>query len=591
MGARGLDRFRAVLGAITVTLAIGNWWLSIQAWTWLLRRDPIVGVAVTLVALLLAGALLRLSTVIDRAIWLTIWGLAGPWLLAGVSPLIGFLPLPPVWIVAAWVGLGTAAYFGWWTRTNQPSGLHRAHWASDTDLSPIVVPNPPADGLLLGLNRRSWLAVRPTQARKELGSLLVVGPTRSGKGLLATTQLLTWKHSVVINDIKGELFNATAGFRANLGPVFVIDPSGVGHRFDPLASRHGEDGLYSAAVSLLVDPDESDGKIFTQRAVAMLSSLFGAARAKRLPPLPFVREMVSKGLQAAAAEVELIDPTLSTQFLDVPYSLADFDNRFLQSAWGTLTARLRPLLTENVVKTLNGHDFDASDLLLSAKPVSVYLRWPERDLLALSPLVRLIWDSLIGELITIYDDRQGSGCQPVLLLVDEAGRAPIPTLADHATTVVGRGISLWLAVQSLSQLEAIYGRARSQVIKDNMESQIYYRPTDLSTAEYLEKRLGKVSGYAQSVTSNPDGQERSMGRSEQAIPLLTAQQLMQLGDDRVIVFHRGLPPITSLRVDWRYSPQLERKRQVAPPIAFGLPTVNDFRDPVSASASAAGYVD
>src|SRR5205823_11698471 len=92
------------------------------------------------------------------------------------------------------------------------------------------------------------------------------------------------------------------------------------------------------------------------------------------------------------------------------------------------------------------------------------------------------------------------GCKPVLLLVDEAGRTAIPSLADHATTVVGRGVSLWMAIQSLSQLEAVYGKARAQVLRDNMDSQVYYRPTDLATAQYLEHRLGKRSAYARSHT-------------------------------------------------------------------------------------------
>jgi type IV secretion system protein VirD4 len=591
MGARQLAWLRAPWLILAALLLLGNWVFALRVWLWLWRADLMIGLPLMLIGLLLAGAALRMSSVVRLDIWLISWSVTGPWLLVGVSPLFTFLPVPELWVIAFWALLGVSVYLGWWTHTSEPDGLHRARWATRGEITPIKSADLPTGGLLLGRDRASWLAVRPSANRKELGSVLVVGPTRSGKGLLATTQLMSWNHSVVVNDIKGELYNATAGFRASLGPVFVIDPAGVGDRFDPLASRLGEDGLYAAATSLLLDPDEGDGKIFSQRAVTMLSSLFGAARARGVPPLPFVRLVVGAGLKEAAATVQAIDPKLATRLLDGPYQSTDFDNRFLLSAWGTLTARLWPLLTENLVKTFNGHDLRPSELLLSPKPVSVYLRWPERDLLALSPLVRLIWDSLIGELITTYDGCQGSGCQPVLLLVDEAGRAPIPTLADHATTVVGRGISLWLAVQSLSQLEAIYGRARAQVIKDNLESQVYYRPTDLSTAEYLEKRLGKVSGYAQSVTANPDGQERSTGRSEQAISLLTAQQLMQLGDDRVIVFHRGMPPITSLRVDWRQSPQLERKRQFAPPIVSGLPTVNDFRDPVSVSASEAGYVD
>ena len=108
--------------------------------------------------------------------------------------------------------------------------------------------------------------------------MLVVGRTRSGKGLLATTQLLNWKHSAIVNDIKSELFNNTAGFRSSLGPVFVIDPGGVGHQFDPLASRQGEDRLYSAATSLLTEPNEGEGKIFTQRAFRCWQAYLGRPR-------------------------------------------------------------------------------------------------------------------------------------------------------------------------------------------------------------------------------------------------------------------------------------------------------------------------
>ena len=43
-----------------------------------------------------------------------------------------------------------------------------------------------ADGLLLGQTRFDHLlAVRATHQRRELGNLLVVAPTRGGKGLLA----------------------------------------------------------------------------------------------------------------------------------------------------------------------------------------------------------------------------------------------------------------------------------------------------------------------------------------------------------------------------------------------------------------------
>jgi hypothetical protein len=157
----------------------------------------------------------------------------------------------------------------------------------------------------------------------------------------------------------------------------------------------------------------------------------------------------AQAFQQRRSGLNAVSPDIATQFLDLAFNDANFADRFLLSSWGTLSARMRPLLTETVIRSLAA-DFSPSDLMSSQRPVSVYLRWPERDLLALSPLVGLLWGTLIDELIITFDKRAGKNCNPVLLLIDEAGRTAIPSLADHSTTVVGRGVSLWIAVQSLS---------------------------------------------------------------------------------------------------------------------------------------------
>jgi type IV secretion system protein VirD4 len=361
-----------------------------------------------------------------------------------------------------------------------------------------------------------------------------VGPTRCGKGLLATSLLTTYGGSVIVNDIKGDLYERTAGYRATLGPVIVIDPTGVGSRYDPVQSRGraGEDGFYAAAAELLTDHRDRD--------------------------------------QVCLQQLHYVDPQLATAFLDVPLEQASFGDRFLASAWSTLVARLRGLLGETIVPTLAGSDLTPADLMLSSRPVSVYIRLSERDLVSLAPLVRLLWDSLLGELITTYDARSGKGCSPVLLLVDEAGRTAIPSLAKHSTTVVGRGINIVAMVQSLSQLTDVYGREAGQVLRDNCESQLFYPPRDLGTADYLQHRLGVVSGFAQSETIR-DGQTAAEGRSEQAIPLLSAQQIMQLPDGDVLLFHRNLPPVRGLRVDWREHQELSLRHNLPAPPVPALP--------------------
>jgi type IV secretory pathway TraG/TraD family ATPase VirD4 len=112
-----------------------------------------------------------------------------------------------------------------------------------------------------------------------LGNVLVVAPTRGGKGLLATSQLLTWPHSVIVNDIKGDLFTQTAGYRSSLGKVYVIDPTGIGNWYDPLLGKETEDELLSSATHLLYKPDEGEGTIFTQRAIIMLTQRFCCKKA------------------------------------------------------------------------------------------------------------------------------------------------------------------------------------------------------------------------------------------------------------------------------------------------------------------------
>src|SRR5437764_12643969 len=258
--------------------------------------------------------------------------------------------------------------------------FHRARFAKRHELKELLQKAPCPDGVLLG-TRKEWLifkrymVVRPTKIRREIGNTLIVAPTRGGKGLLAVSQLLSWQHSVIVNDIKGELFQATAGYRSTLGKVYVMDPTGYGHCYDPLQEKKTEDGLLSAATHLLYQAEEGEGRIFTQRASVMLSQLFAAAKLEGAAPLPYARQSIRLGLSACAARLHAVSPELATQFLDVQYQDANFSDRFLLSSWGTVTARMRPLLTETVVHCVTHADFTAEQIIKDERPVSLDLRW------------------------------------------------------------------------------------------------------------------------------------------------------------------------------------------------------------------------
>ena len=372
-----------------------------------------------------------------------------------------------------------------------------------------------------------------------------------------------------------------------MSDVYVFDTRGTGNRFDPLHGRETEDELRAMADYLLIEPNEGHGLIFTKRAVKMLTQLFKAARIEGYPPLSYAGHFVHLGITDAAKRLEELSirqnlapkDNLATRFLDVAFSDADFESRFLQDAWSTLTGKIEPVITETILKSLAGADFSPADIICGHRPVTLYLRWPEKHVHAYAPLIRLVWSSLIDGLCAAYDARRGRGCRKVLALLDEAGRAPIAGLPEYAATVAGRHISLWLAYQSRSQPAAIYGDKRAEILWDNMESIVFYRPAtgNRSTGKYLEDTLGERSGFARSETEH-DGERPSESKSERAIPLLTAWDIQRMGDTDIIGFHRDIPPFRAKRMNYLNFPELVRRSRKAPPRVDLLPDVTDIPD-------------
>jgi type IV secretion system protein VirD4 len=264
--------------------------------------------------------------------------------------------------------------------------------------------------------------VRPTKKQKELANLVLLGKTRVGKGLNITTNLLTWPFPVVVNDIKREFWEQTAGWRERglNGRSFMFDPRGVGHKFDPFEGKTTDSDLRSAATILLHRPHEGQNAVFTERAITMLTQIFHAAKLENQRPLPFTYKILNEGLYGTATILKIIAdkhnfyPHLATKFLDISYEQTDFDSKFLQDCYSTMTARINNILTKETVRCFTGSDFTGKDIITS-DPVSLYLCWPERDLLTLGPLIELVWDCLINDMVDTYDARKGQAARAPFL--------------------------------------------------------------------------------------------------------------------------------------------------------------------------------
>ena len=129
--------------------------------------------------------------------------------------------------------------------------------------------------------RKSWRRAEPNTASVYVGSwidsrgqqhylrhggpehVLCIAPTRTGKGVgLVIPTLLSWPESAVVNDLKGELWALTAGWRQKhaRNKVLLFEPtSRRGCAWNPLdeirIGTEDEVGDAQNLATLLVDPD------------------------------------------------------------------------------------------------------------------------------------------------------------------------------------------------------------------------------------------------------------------------------------------------------------------------------------------------
>jgi type IV secretion system protein VirD4 len=573
--------------------------LSTFIWKLTPLTPPFQLLSVAASAMLLLFLLqLRFSPHMTVAAWSRLWGSLAP-VFAGSLVSLPYFPFVPLLLCLLVVTLilGLWAAYRFYPLLHDPR-LHRARFARLDEMETLLARQPCSDGLVIGRVKQfyflhQYVCIRPTRVKKEIGNSLIIAPTGGGKGNQIRGQIVAWEESMIINDPKGDLFLSTAGYRSQLGPVYVIDPTrGVGHCYDPLSGRTEEGEYLTVAKHLMFDAQDGE-PYWAENASKMMLFLFQAARREGIAPLPYLRHMIRLGLQNTARRLNSIDPALATAFLDADLETAHLEsNRTLTSAWSTLTTRLTPFLTETLVRCFTGSEVSAGAIMRGPRPVTVYFRLEEAHLERLAPFVRILVESLVKELISTWDRFQGQGCRRVLLSLDELGVTPVPSLAKYVATARSRDIIFQLYYQSLAQIVDNYGPEKAKSLISNMDTTVFLRPNDHETAQNIEEWLGRGSQFSQSHNFR-EGSEFSEGLSEQAIPVMTAREIMEMPDSYALVFHRDLPPMKIHRLKWWQSKLLRERHNLPVPVLQPLPDIPPLPagEPGQQASSSIQFVD
>jgi type IV secretion system protein VirD4 len=418
--------------------------------------------------------------------------------------------------------------------------------------------------------------------------VMVFAPTRSGKGVgLVVPTLLTWRHSAVIHDIKGENFNLTAGFRSRFSHCLLFNPTDERSAgYNPLLEvRMGPEEVRDVQniADILVDPEGALERRnhWEKTAHALLvggilhvlyagedKTLPGLANLFSDPKMPFERT-----LQRMLRTPHLgatPHPVVASAAREVLNKSDNERSGVLSTAMSFLSLYRDP----TVAKVISRCDWRIADLVEGAHPVSLYLVVPPSDISRTKPLVRLLLNQ-IGRRLT--ERLPPPGQRPLLLMLDEfpaLGRLDFfeTTLAFMATY----GLRAFLIAQSLNQIEKAYGPNHSFL--DNCHVRVTFATNDERTAKRVSDALGTATETR--AQRNYAGHRLApwlghlmISRQESARALLTPGEIMQLPSDEEIVLVAGHVPVKAKKL--RYYEDSNFTSRILPPPALGLEGYRD----------------
>jgi len=388
--------------------------------------------------------------------------------------------------------------------------------------------------------------------------VLAFAPTRSGKGVgLVIPTLLSWPHSVVCYDIKGENWALTAGWRKQYAGnrVLKFDPTSQegSARFNPLCEIRLETPLEVAdaqnLATMLVDPD---GKGLVDHWAKTSQALLTGA----ILHCSYVQRRET-GAAATLADVDglLANPELDIQAVlermleyrhrdDQPHpvvarvarNLLNLSEKELSSVVSTALSFLSLYRDPVVAMNTSQSDFRIRDLMHHEHPVSLYLVVRPADADRLRPLIRLLLTQIVRRLTETMRFEAGRSVADyrhrLLLLLDEfASLKRLPVIEEALAFMAGYGLKAYLIVQDLQQIRSAYGRDEGLV--GNCHLRIAYTPNKLETAELLSRMAGQTTVVRQQVTISglrAGGRrgQRSESLQEVPRPLITADEVMRL---------------------------------------------------------------
>ncbi|MBL4599765.1 MAG: IncP-type conjugal transfer protein TraG, partial [Rhizobiaceae bacterium] len=438
-----------------------------------------------------------------------------------------------------------------------------SRWATNSELAQSGLFDP--KGIFLGRLKGRYIRHDGPE------HIMCFAPTRSGKGVgLVIPTLLSWPHSAVIHDIKGENWQLTAGWRSTFSHCLLFNPTDPASvKYNPLLEvRKGRFEVRDVQniADILVDPEGALErrnhweKTSHSLLVGVILHVLYAEEQKTLshvaaflsdPSRSFertLRVMMSTNHLGTDAE-PAVHPVIAQAARELLNKSENERSGVLSTAMSFLGLYRDPTVAE----TTSACDWRIADLMDAERPVSLYLVIPPSDISRTKPLVRLILNQIGRRLTEKLEGQEGKNHRhQLLMMLDEfpaLGR--LDFFESALAFMAGYGIRAFLIAQSLNQITKAYGD--NNAILDNCHVRVAFATNDERTAKRISDSLGTATelrsqrNYAGHRLA-PWLAHVMVSRQETARPLLTPGEIMQLPMDEEIIMVSGQPPIRASKL-------------------------------------------
>lgn len=419
------------------------------------------------------------------------------------------------------------------------------------------------------LRRGRWLGKKGHIFGRHGGSILrkaddrhhmIIGPTRSGKGVgYVIPNALMHQGSMIVTDLKGEIWRLTAGYRKAQGnQVFLFSPGNPAtHRYNPLDFIRQDRGtrttdIQNIASILVPETSGSDNAVWQGTAQQVLagaiSYILESKHYRDRRNLGEVNSFFNSGvnLQVLMKLLKEREPYLSKFTLESFNAYLALSERAAASALLDIQKAMKPFKNERIVAATTVTDMDLA--AMKRRPISIYLAPSITDITLLKPLLTLFVQQTM-DILTL--DLQENAV-PVYFLLDEFRQLGRMTeIMTKLPYVAGYGIKLAFIIQDLKNLDEIYGETSRHSLLGNCGYQLALGANDQATADYVSRALGKttIRYRSESRTIELTGLNRRT-RVEQIRErdLMMPQEVRQLDPEKMILLAEGQRPILCNKV-------------------------------------------